>query len=438
MNFRQQAPTVPTTRRSRSFLATDVSPSPLVFARLSRLPSIVRILFASVLSAALLVLGLSSAAMADGASWTITLADTEENQWHDVAYGNGVWIAVSGNGTNRIMRSTDNGLTWNAIAAPQANEWRSIATNGSGTWIGVSMDGADRTMRSTDDGANWTAIDPTLGMDQYMSIAYGNSVWVAVTKNGATRSMRSTNNGTSWTGVNTPSNEDWNDVAYGNGVWIGVAETGGLRIMRSTDDGSSWVPFPAPEANAWESSAYGNGVWVSVSSNGTNRVMRSTDDGLSWDPVTVTEGAWKGVAFGNGAFVAVSSQGANRVMYSGGGSSGSSSSGAASAPTTVDISIDLEGLELPDGWNPTVELGDWIRLPAASEIVATESNAGKTLLGYATTSNFPVAIAQRQIDNGWGPYEIRDAEGRLSSIFIPAGQPILISAAPTLHPIWAD
>ena len=210
MNFRQQAPTVPTTRRSRSFLATDVSPSPLVFARLSRLPSIVRILFASVLSAALLVLGLSSAAMADGASWTITdaqaednqwaavaygngvwiavarsgtnrimrstddgrtwspIAATEANQWHDVAYGNGVWIAVSGNGTNRIMRSTDNGLTWNAIAAPQANEWRSIATNGSGTWIGVSMDGADRTMRSTDDGANWTAIDPTLGMDQYM------------------------------------------------------------------------------------------------------------------------------------------------------------------------------------------------------------------------------------------------------------------------------
>ena len=126
-------------------------------------------------------------------------------------------------------------------------------------------------------------------------------------------------------------------------------------------------------------------------------------------------------------------------MYSGGGgSSGSSSSGAASAPATVDISIDLEGLELPDGWNPTVELGDWIPLPAASEIIATEGNADKTLLGYATTSNFPVAIAQRQIDNGWGPYEIRDAEGRLSSIFIPAGQPILISAAPTLHPIWAD
>ena len=209
--------------------------------------------------------------------------------------------------------------------------------------------------------------------------------------------------------------------------------------MRGTDNGQNWSAIPAAEANEWNSVAYGNGVGVAVSDGGANRVMRSTDDGHTWSSATAAEAnEWNSVAYGNGVWVAVSDSGANRVMRSlDPASSSSSGSDAASARATVDISIVLDGLELPDGWNPTVELGDWAPLPAASEIVATEGNVGKTLLGYATTSNFPAAVAQRQVNNGWGPYEIRDAEGRLSSIFISAGQPILISAAPTLYPIWA-
>jgi len=35
--------------------------------------------------------------------------------------------------------------------------------------------------------------------------------------------------------------------------------------------------------------------------------------------------------------------------------------------------------------------------------------------------DFPQAIAQRQTENGWGAYEIFNANGALISVFIPAG-----------------
>ena len=63
--------------------------------------------------------------------------------------------------------------------------------------------------------------------------------------------------------------------------------------------------------------------------------------------------------------------------------------------------------------------------------------AGAVLLGWATTVDFPVAIAQRQSDNKWGTYEIRDADGVLVAVFIPAGWETFISGENTLYPIWS-
>ena len=42
----------------------------------------------------------------NGASWT-AVAATEDVNWRSVAYGDGVWVAVSANGTTLVMRSLD-------------------------------------------------------------------------------------------------------------------------------------------------------------------------------------------------------------------------------------------------------------------------------------------------------------------------------------------
>ena len=128
-------------------------------------------------------------AWADGTSWSPVDAAAQQ-QWRSVAYGNGVWVAVSTNGiTNRVMRSPDNGATWTAVAATEDVNWRSVAY-GNGVWVAISSDGTDQVMRSTDDGLSWSAVLATEG-NNWESVAYGNGVWVAVSANGTTRVMRS-------------------------------------------------------------------------------------------------------------------------------------------------------------------------------------------------------------------------------------------------------
>jgi hypothetical protein len=144
------------------------------------LPNLVvirRIVVALVLSALVGVAAIapSSPAWADGTSWTAAAA-AEANSWRSVAYGNGVWVAVSSDGTNRVMRSTDDGVTWTGVAAAAANTWRSVAY-GNGVWVAVSGDG--QVMRSTDDGVTWTGVAAAEANGWY-GVAYGNGVWVAV------------------------------------------------------------------------------------------------------------------------------------------------------------------------------------------------------------------------------------------------------------------
>ena len=120
-------------------------------------------------------------------------------------------------------------------------------------------------------------------------------------------------------------------------------------------------------------------------------------------------------------------------------SGGTSSGAAASAPIEVSLALDLaaSGASCTEGSVETGAIGAWLTLPGAQDCSST-TNPDAKLLGWATTVDFPVAIAQRQIDNGWGAYELFDDEGRWAAVFIPAGGAILVSASDTLHPIWAN
>jgi hypothetical protein len=249
----------------------------------------------------------------DGVTWT-SVAAAQANQWLSVAYGDGVWIAVSFNGTNRVMRSEDDGVTWTAVAAAEANGWLSVAY-GDGVWVAVAFDGGSRVMRSEDDGVTWTAV-AAAEANGWLSVAYGDGVWVAVANSGTNRVMRSTDGGVSWTAVAAAEANAWRSVAYGDGVWVAVASTGVRRTMRSTDGGVTWTAVAAAAANAWQSVAYGDGMWIAVAGDGSSRVMRSDSGGVSWSAVTVPPSSWISVAYGDGVWVALAFSGTNRVIRS--------------------------------------------------------------------------------------------------------------------------
>ena len=77
--------------------------------------------------------------------------------------------------------------------------------------------------------------------------------------------------------------------------------------------------------------------------------------------------------------------------------------------------------------------GEWMKLPAADQCIVLGRDR-QQLLGWATTPDFPLGIAQRQVRNGGGAYELFSG-GDLNGIFIPAGGSTLVSASTTLYPI---
>ncbi|GAB3034168.1 hypothetical protein GCM10027185_40020 [Spirosoma pulveris] len=104
-----------------------------------------------------------------------------------MTYGNGLFVAVAGDGTNRVMTSPD-GITWTARTAAENNSWYSV-TYGNGQFVAVAGDGTKRVMTSPD-GITWTARTASEN-NQWNGVTYGSGQFVAVASNGTNQVMTS-------------------------------------------------------------------------------------------------------------------------------------------------------------------------------------------------------------------------------------------------------
>ena len=123
------------------------------------------------------------------------------------------------------------------------------------------------------------------------------------------------------------------------------------------------------------------------------------------------------------------------VTIGSGGGGGGSSTAAVPAPTFEIALTPTDGTTCTSSGQSATG-GTWLTLPGANDCTPPASKAGATLLGWSTTPNFPVAIAQRQVTNGWGTYETINSAGEITSVFIPAGRATFLSGANSLYAIW--
>ncbi len=125
-------------------------------------------------------------------------------------------------------------------------------------------------------------------------------------------------------------------------------------------------------------------------------------------------------------------------------STGSGHTGSGSVFVTLQVLDSADGSwarALEAGliaWEKTVPVNTWQPLPESSDVVGIDEDEGKVFLGVATTPDFPVDLAQRQVDNGWGAYDMYDDEGALESVFIPAGGSMFVWTQPRLYAVWGS
>ena len=307
---------------------------------------------------------MSQQVRADGTTWTARNA-TEANFWQSVAFGNGTFVAVSVDGTNRVMTSSD-GITWTARSVP-ASRWTSV-TYGNGVFVAVAGFGTDRIMTSPDgitwtprgsstdswdaiaygnntfvavgmstnrvmtstDGITWTNRTVPTGIQQWKSVTWGNNKFVAVSGTGFNDRVMTSADGVTWTYAQAIHNGNWSSIAYGNNTFVATATSfgggGSMDYVMTSSDGITWTARTAAAAVGWNAVAYGGGKFVAVTSSGSNRVMTSTD-GITWAAHTAADASgWTSVTYGNGLYVAIAVNGSGaRVM----------TSGAIVAPTTT-------------------------------------------------------------------------------------------------------
>jgi len=161
-----------------------------------------------------------------------------------VGFGNSTFVAVGDVG--KIVRSTDNGSNWSHVTTGRTTYYgysNYIASSyGTGTLRGVSFGNSTfvavgdsgKIIRSTNDGSSWDNVTAVNSNNLY-GVSFGNSTFVAVGQNGTI--LRSEDNGSSWTSESSGGNTLWS-VTFGNNIFMAVG-TGG-RIVKSTDNGSNW------------------------------------------------------------------------------------------------------------------------------------------------------------------------------------------------------
>ena len=287
-------------------------------------------------------------------SWIGASAAESFNEWQTIAYGNGKFVAISKDGSNRVMYASDSDISsWTSASSAVNNNWRSV-TYGNGKFVAVG--GSNVTYASDSDLSSWTSASAAQS-NSWRGVIHGNGKFVAVSSNGTNRvAYASDSDLSSWTAASAAEANAWRSVTYGNGKFVAVAAGGSNRVMYSTD-GINWTSASAAENNSWRSVIYGDGKFVAVAASGTNRVMHSSD-GINWTSASAIQSySWMGVTYGNKRFVAVSEDGSStsQVMYSGYGTNWTDMMGANNG--TITGATWSNGEFTFDGNNDEITLG---------------------------------------------------------------------------------
>lgn len=244
----------------------------------------------------------------------------------DVAYGNGMWIAVGGFlDAAPIVLVSSNAYTWEVVPVRIA-PYRLIFTNG--RFLGGGAAGA---VLTSTNGRDWqehqTGLSSgILGVGRFrdMDLAMGQGSGIALSADGVnwsiTRgdirpwnitgilaspdiavilgiSLEVSTNGMDWDRTVLPVNP----LGYVRGAWFGQA---GTEIFKS-DNFRDWTHVGTADHEIVEVSASGN-VLIGMSRDGV--LLSSHDDGTNWNPHIMPQG-WVRIASSENRFVTAGGDG---------------------------------------------------------------------------------------------------------------------------------
>lgn len=220
------------------------------------------------------------------------------NDWFDIAYGNGIYVAVGENGY--VTTSTD-GKTWTTPKQVGTTRWSKVVF-GNGLFFAMTNTSY---LASSVNGITWTTPQKANVSGSANSIAYGEGKLVLACYSG--NLWTSTDNGQTWTNTHHYGSDTWKIVTYANGKFVAVS-TNGYAI--SSMNGETWENriFAINASYPPTDIAYGNGKFVIVGGKGR---LSASEDAITWTGTQYIQNLdFKCIVYSkgnNGTFVAIGS-----------------------------------------------------------------------------------------------------------------------------------
>jgi photosystem II stability/assembly factor-like uncharacterized protein len=192
-------------------------------------------------------------------------------------------FASSYNGiSSQLLVSSDLGMTWRT--APVEGTIRTIACDSlGGVYVGTAYgdESAGSIQFSTDMGYTWSHanLSTTVGVENLMTSRRGTIIAVR----GPGGVIRSTDRGWTWTQSDSGMHGEYLATLATNseGILFGTASPN--RVLRSTDDGISWTQAGLIDALIEQIAIDGkNQIFAATGYAEPKGVFRSTDDGATW------------------------------------------------------------------------------------------------------------------------------------------------------------
>lgn len=213
----------------------------------------------------------------NGTTWTRRLATGADERLYDVAYGNGVYVAVGKNGT--IWRSTNNAVTWSPIASDlSTNDYiRSVTWSGAKfVAVGYHVDNSSTItgghVFTSSNGSTWTNQIMGAGL---ASVAFFDEVECLndrVVASGWYGYIRhSTDHGSTFS-TNISTNLTMTAFSYGNGVYLASGlnrDNADADVNLLSTDGENWTPLATADQDDRNGAVFFNNTFITVGDNGS-------------------------------------------------------------------------------------------------------------------------------------------------------------------------
>lgn len=237
----------------------------------------------------------------DGLSWSVN-TDLPAGPWIDIAYGNGVYVAVAIGAGSNVMYSTDLVL-WTPVDTGLSALWAAVEFGAGKFVITSGSNGLPDLIASSPDGVTWTERESPI-VSAWTDLVYDDGTgFIATSYSDNPGNMITSPDGVIWTLRDNLPEYTLRGLATTNGIAV-ATEDNGDRVIRSTNGGATWEESVMPVSAGWRAIIGGDGLFLAIS----DTVFCTSTDGLSWTSIAPPPGPpypSEAGAYDNGIFVVV-------------------------------------------------------------------------------------------------------------------------------------